>query len=79
MKAKINDFNGKRGKKIETLLKTYGWSYPAQYYDYIDASFLNGNYNQVIELFNDMKHAQQIIYLSEYALDGARMLIERNL
>ena len=79
MKARINDFNGRRGKKIETLLKTYGWQYPAQYYDYIDASFLNGNFEQVIELFNDMKHTNQIIYLSEYALEGARMLIERNL
>lgn len=79
MKAKINDFNGKRGKKIETLLKTYGWRYPAQYYDYIDASFLNGNFEQVIELFNDMKHTNQIIYLSEYALEGARKLIEISL
>lgn len=79
MKAKIN--HGNRGTKIERLIKRYDdcMTYPSDYYDYIDASYKNGNFNQVIELFNDMKHDQQVTYLAEYASDGARMLIIRNL
>lgn len=66
-RARIN--HGSRGKRIETLLNRYDdcMIHPVDYFDYIESSYVNGNFNQVIELFNEMKHEQQITFLTEYA------------
>lgn len=61
MRARIN--HGKRGVKIDTLLKRYEMQYPQDYYDYIIQSYEYGHMNQVIELFNSMKGEQQKDFL----------------
>ena len=61
MRAKIN--HGKRGVKIDTLLKRYEMKYPQDYYDYIIQSYEDGHMNQVIELFNRMKGELQKDFL----------------
>lgn len=61
MRATIN--HGKRGVKIDTLLKRYEMQYPQDYYDYIIQSYEYGHMNQVIELFNSMKGDQQKDFL----------------
>lgn len=61
MRAKIN--HGKRGVKIDTLLKRYEMQYPQDYYDYIIQSYEYGHKDQVIELFNSMKGEQQKDFL----------------
>lgn len=67
MRAKIN--HGQRGTKIETLLKRYApeFIHPVDYYDYIERSYVWGNFDMCIELFNEMKREQQITFLTEYA------------
>lgn len=61
MRAKIN--HGQRGSKIEDLLKSYEFETPIEYYGYIIESYENGHHDQVIELFNRMKEAQQKSFL----------------
>lgn len=61
MKAIIN--HGKRGVKIDTLLKMYEMTYPQDYYDYIIQSHEYGHKDQVICLFNRMKGEQQKDFL----------------
>ena len=61
MRAKIN--HGKRGVKIDTLLKRYEMQYPQDYYDYIIQSYEYGHKDQVISLFNHMKGEQQKDFL----------------
>ena len=61
MRARIN--HGKRGVKIDTLLKRYEMQYPHEYYDYIIKSYEYGHKDQVIELFNLMKGEQQKSFL----------------
>ena len=63
MKATIN--HGKRGVKIDTLLKMYEMQYPQDYYDYIIQSYEYGHKDQVISLFNHMKGEQQKSFLME--------------
>lgn len=77
MKAKIN--HGNRGKKIEDLCKQLGLEYPADYFEYIEESYENGNKSQVIELFNAMKHDQQVTFLCEYARLNTELFIIKNL
>ncbi len=61
MRAQIN--HGKRGVKIDTLLKMYEMTYPQDYYDYIIQSYEYGHMDQVISLFNCMKGEQQKSFL----------------
>lgn len=61
MRAKIN--HGQRGTKIETLLKSYEFEYPQQYYDYIIESYIYGHKEQAIRLFNLMKGKDQKTFL----------------
>lgn len=61
MKATIN--HGKRGTKIDRLLKEYEMQYPQQYYDYMIESYIYGHKAQVIELFNAMKGDDQKTFL----------------
>lgn len=61
MRAKIN--HGRRGIKIDTLLKRYEFEYPQDYYDYIIQSYEYGHKAQVIELFNLMKEDDQKTFL----------------
>lgn len=79
MRARIN--HGNRGKSIDSLLKRYDdcMVHPADYYDYIESSYANGNFDQTIELFNEMKREQQIVFLTEYSLLSTRDFIIRNL
>lgn len=77
MKAKIN--HGNRGKKIEDLCKQLGFNYPYEYYEYIDDSYINGNFDQVLDLFNAMKRDQQVTFLCEYAMLNTESFIIRNL
>jgi len=63
MRAHIN--HGRRGVKIDTLLKRYEMKYPQDYYDYIIQSYEYGHKDQVIELFNRMKGEQQKSFLME--------------
>lgn len=63
MKARIN--HGRRGKKIDSLLKSYEMQYPQDYYDYIIQSYEYGHKEQVIDLFNAMKGEQQKSFLTE--------------
>lgn len=62
-RARIN--HGRRGKKIDSLLKTYEMQYPQDYYDYIIQSYEYGHKEQVIDLFNAMKGEQQKSFLTE--------------
>lgn len=62
-RARIN--HGRRGKKIDSLLKTYEMQYPQDYYDYIIQSYEYGHMEQVIDLFNAMKGEQQKTFLTE--------------
>ena len=75
MEARIN--HGNRGTKIESLCKQLGFQWPSEYYEYIDDSYENGNKSQVIELFNAMKHDQQVTFLCEYASLRTRIFIIR--
>lgn len=78
MRAKIN--HGQRGTKIETLLKRYDeFKYPSQYFWHIEESYQNGNFDQTIELFNEMKRAQQMTFLLEYAGVEVKDFIIKNL
>lgn len=61
MRAKIN--HGQRGKDIDRLVKYYDFEYPIQFYEYIIESYENGLYDQVIELFNEMKESEQKVFL----------------
>lgn len=63
MRATIN--HGKRGTKIDRLLKEYEMTYPQDYYDYIIQSYEYGHKDQVISLFNRMKGEQQKSFLIE--------------
>ena len=78
MRARIN--HGNKGKSIDTLLNRYDdcMIHPVDYYDYIESSYVNGNFDQCIELFNEMKHEQQITFLVEYA-EVSKDFIIRNL
>lgn len=62
-RARIN--HGRRGKKIDSLLKSYEMQYPQDYYDYIIQSYEYGHKEQVIDLFNAMKGEQQKSFLTE--------------
>lgn len=61
MRAKIN--HGRKGYKIETLLRKYEFKCPREWYDYIIESYENGHTDQVIELFNLMKEYDQKTFL----------------
>lgn len=61
MRAIIN--HGRRGTRIETLLKRYEFEHPMQYFDYIIESYINGHKAQAIELFNLMKIDEQKTFL----------------
>lgn len=53
MRAKIN--RGQLGTDINRLVKEYDFDCPREYYGHIVDSYVNGNNDQVIELFNRMK------------------------
>lgn len=61
MRATIN--HGKRGVKIDTLLKRYEFEHPQQYFNYIIESYINGHKEQSITLFCQMKEDQQKTFL----------------
>lgn len=61
MRAKIH--HGNAGKRIESLLKTYEFECPMDYYQYIIDSYVNGHKDQVIELFNEMMEYDQKTFL----------------
>jgi len=65
MRAKIN--HGQRGKSIDKLAKSYDFEHPSQFYAYIIESYENGHYDQVIELFNEMKENYQKSFLLNVA------------
>lgn len=66
MRAKIN--HGNRGTSIDRLIDSYDeFIHPVDYYNHIESSYVNGNFYQCVELFNRMKHEQQITFLTEYA------------
>lgn len=64
MRAKIN--HGNRGKSIDRLVKEYEMQYPVDFYCYICESYLYGHRQQVLDLFNEMKEAQQKAFLLNY-------------
>lgn len=78
MKARIN--HGKRGRNINSLSKSYDFSSPAEFYDYIIESYIIGHKEQVIDLFNQMKakNQQEFLYsfcYGEYAREVREFII----
>ena len=61
MRARIN--HGTRGTDIGRLVKKYEFEYPREFYGYILDSYANGQKEQVIELFNEMKWDIQKAFL----------------
>jgi hypothetical protein len=82
MRAIIN--HGRRGTRMETLLKRYEFEHPMQYFDYIIESYINGHNDQAIALFSLMKiDAQKTFLLSALKMgqygERVRDLIIQNL
>jgi len=69
MRAKIN--RGKAGRSIDRLVKEYGFKYPYQYWMYILDTFIGGNKDQSIKLFNQMKGDYQKTMLLNLDSEGS--------
>ena len=55
--------------RVETLAKEYGWEYPADYYNYIVDSLINGQRSQVRSLFNRMHDDDKQNFLINFLED----------
>ena len=56
-------------KHAEDLAKEYGWDYPSQYFEYIVESLINGQRQQVRDLFNRMSPDSKDVFLNQYLED----------
>ena len=56
-------------KYAETLAKEYDFQTKEQYFDYIVESLINGQRQQVKDLFNQMKKSDQQEFLIDYLKD----------
>ena len=53
-------------KRAETLAKEYDFEFENEYYDYIVVSLINGQRQQVRELFNQMHNDDKQYFLNNY-------------
>lgn len=53
---------------MKSLLSIYGFNNINQYFEYINESYINGQYNQVFELIEKMPKKYKKLFL-HYALD----------
>ena len=56
-------------KHAEDLAKEYEWEYPSQYFEYIVESLINGQRQQVRDLFNEMSPDSKDVFLNQYLED----------
>ena len=56
-------------KHAEDLAKEYEWEYPSQYFEYIVESLINGQRQQVRDLFNEMSPDSKEVFLNQYLED----------
>ena len=53
-------------KRVETLAKEYDFEFEHEYYDYIVESLINGQRQQVRDLFNQMHNDDKQYFLNNY-------------
>jgi len=53
-------------KRAETLAKEYDFEFEHEYYDYIVVSLINGQRQQVRDLFNQMHNDDKQYFLNNY-------------
>ena len=53
-------------KRVESLAKEYDFDFVNEYYDYIVVSLINGQRQQVRDLFNQMHNDDKQYFLNNY-------------